>query len=87
MNESLTLELRQNFEAFKKLEPNLIDKATGKYALMRRRKLINIYDTARDAEVTGAKFYEDKLFSIQKIGQKPINLGYYSHAVRLAPAR
>lgn len=83
----LELEIEKNFRAFRAIEPTLLAKASGKYALLRGEALIGVYDTIRDAQVTGKKFYEDGLFSVQRVGAKPSNLGFYSYAVRMAPAQ
>lgn len=70
-----------NYEAFKALLPELLEKHTGKFALMRNGEVVEIYSSAADAMRTGQKFYEDGLFSIQKITHEPEDLGYFSHAM------
>ena len=62
----------KNYEAFKKKLPNLLNTHAGKYALMRNKEVIEIYDTFHDAVVTGDLFYEDELYSVQKITDQPI---------------
>ena len=51
--------------------------------LLRDQVIAGIYDTARDAQMTGERFYDDGLFSIQKVTRESIDLGYFSHAVHL----
>ncbi len=73
-------EVESNFAKFKELLPVLLDR-TGKYALLRHGALVEIYDTFADALKTANAFYEDGLFSIQKITDKPIDLGLRSRAL------
>jgi hypothetical protein len=77
-------EVDRNLEFFKKELPELLETYRGKYALIRHREIIGFYDTVTDAQTTGARFFEDGLFSVQQVSDTPINLGFYSHAVPLA---
>jgi hypothetical protein len=72
----------KNYEAFKKALPQLRGHE-GKYALIRDGDIVAIYDTLQDAVTTAEKFYEDHVYSIQKISAEPVDLGYFSHAVSL----
>ena len=69
-----------NYAAFKKLLPSL-KKDTNKYALMRDGELIEIFDTITDAVASADKRYKDERYSIQRVTDKPISLGYRSRAV------
>ena len=80
----LDKEIQQNFEAFQKILPDLIKKHIDEYVLMRHKKVIAIYSTAFDAVQTGEHFYEDGIFSVQKIISQPIDLGFFS---RVMPIR
>jgi len=49
---------------------------------MRDGKVVEFFDTARDAYVAGsALFKTDQLFSVQEIVETPVDLGFFSHAV------
>lgn len=69
-----------NYAAFKKLLPELMQKE-NKYALMRDGELVAVYDTMQDAVTTAEKLYADGRWSVQRITDKPINLGLRSRAV------
>lgn len=73
-------EVERNFARFQELLPTL-DASTGKFALMRHGEIIQIYDTFADALKTAAAFYKDDLYSIQRITDKPIDLGLRSRAL------
>jgi len=83
MSKDKAAEIQQNYEAFNKMLPSLIAEHRGKHALMRGGEVIAIYSTAQDAVQTGESFYEDKLFSVQKITDSAVDLGYYSHAMHI----
>ncbi len=72
-------EVDANLEFFLKKEPTLKNKHSGKYALLRNKEIIEFYDTIIDAHATGTRFFEDGLFSIQKVDDKPMNLGIFSY--------
>lgn len=73
---------KSNYDAFKKMLPDLL-KDENKYALLRDQELIAVYDTMADAVTTAEKMYEDGRWSIQKITERPINLGYRSRALHI----
>jgi hypothetical protein len=73
-------QVKLNYEAFKRLLPSLL-KELNKHALMRDGEVVAIYDTMPDAVTTAQKLFPDGRWSIQKITDKPINLGYRSRAV------
>lgn len=70
----------KNYEAFQKALPTLQAHA-GKHALLRDGEIVAIYDTLGDAVATAEKFYQDGMYSIQKVTADPVDLGYFSHAV------
>ena len=74
-------QIDENYRAFAEMLPNLLTTHPGKFALIRDRKVIEFYDTARDAYVTGQKLYEDSSFSVQEVINTPVDLGYFSRAV------
>ena len=71
-------EVGRNYEAFKKLLPSLRKSNPGRTALMRRGEVVMCFDTERDAIEAGRRFFEDRRFSIQKVGARPVDLGYFS---------
>ena len=73
------LEVDKNYKAFKDLLSELIKSDKGRYALMHNSELIACFDTNRDAQQAGKKFLTGNPFSIQKITEKSVNLGIFSH--------
>lgn len=78
---AIQAEVDKNFEAFQRLLPELIETHHGKFALMRGKKIVQIFDTVHDAVVFAKEKFEDDLFSVQKITNQAADLGIFSHAV------
>jgi hypothetical protein len=76
--------VERNYEAFRKLLPELLLTHRGKFALMRDGSAIEFFDTAGDAAIFGARQYPDLLFSVQEVSNASVDLGYFSHAVHHA---
>ena len=79
----LQKEIDGNLEAFQAHLSDLLDTDRGKYALLRHREVVGLYDTATDAQTAGRQLYRDEIFSIQKVSDEPLELGVFSHAVHL----
>ena len=76
-------EIEKNFEAMSRKIDEYIPMHANKYALMRNGEVIEFYTHWDDAYKTGARFYGDGLFSVQKVTKTPVDLGYFSHAVHI----
>jgi hypothetical protein len=71
----------KNYEAFITMLPTIIGMHRDKYALMRDGLAVGYYSTLEDAYMTANKFYPDGQFSVQKVTDIPVDLGFFSHAV------
>ena len=81
MADLLREQIERNYGAFEEQLPALVATQRGKFALMRDGQIIEFFDTARDAYVTGKQLFEqDKLFSVQEVTETPVDLGFFSHA-------
>ena len=76
-------EVDRNFAFFSAELPNLLIHQRGRFALIREQKIIGFYDTALDALTSAQQLYGDGLFSIQKVSEEVIDLGFFSHAMHL----
>jgi len=72
--------LTENYAAFERMLPDLLEKDAGKYALLYNRELIGVFDTAAAAHSTGRARFDDGLFSVQKVKEGTISLGFFSYA-------
>jgi len=80
-------EIKKNLEFFLTELPNLKKSYPGKYILLRHCEIKGAYDTVKDAYMTGNTFFHDEIFSIQKVDDTPINLGFFSYAMPMATAQ
>ena len=71
-----------NYEAFHKLLPDLLPQNLGKFALMSDGSVVGIFDDAMGAYAAGNSQFGLGNFSMQKIIDRPVDLGYFSHALR-----
>ncbi len=71
-------EVDRNYKAFKKMLSDLIKSDEGRFALLHDSGLIACFDTNRDAQLAGMKLLEGKRYSVQKITNRAVDLGYFS---------
>ena len=71
----------RNYEAFRALLPTILPLHQDKYALMKDGVAVGFYTTLEDAYMTGNQFYKDQPFSVQKVTDMVVDLGFFSHAV------
>ena len=79
----LQAEVDRNFEAFKKQLPDLLKTSAGKYALLRDQQVIEVFDSASDAQKYALAQYPDGRCSIQHISDHIADLGYFSHVMHV----
>jgi hypothetical protein len=48
---------------------------------MKDGKAVGFYSTLEDAYMTANQFFGDQPFSVQKVTETPVDLGFFSHAV------
>lgn len=72
--------IAENYESFEQLLPELLKTAEGKYALLRKRDLVDLFETAGEAHAAGTTRFDDGLFSVQKVKAGAISLGFFSYA-------
>jgi hypothetical protein len=75
------VEIERNYGAFLGLLGELMRHDEGRYALLRNCRLEGVFDTPGEAVRGGFARFGDHDFSIQLITDKPVDLGFYSHAL------
>jgi len=60
-------EVEDNFEAFKKRLPDLLQSCRDEFALMRDKEIVAFFETESDAYAAGVLKWADGLFSIQEV--------------------
>ena len=74
-------EVDRNYEAFVGLLPSLMSTHANKWALLHDGELTAVFDTARDAHLAGVRLYAEARYSVQEVTNRPVDLGWFSHAV------
>lgn len=72
-------ELADNYSFFQSTVGNLLADHCGEYVLLRHREIVKIYARAIDAISDGYKTFEDGMFSVQKVMDRPYDLGFLSN--------
>lgn len=80
INKDIQTEIDENFAYFQTMLPDLLRDHRNRYALLRSKEIVGIYDTIRDAQTTGDRFFPDRIYSIQKVSDVPVDLEFFSHA-------
>ena len=74
-----------NYEAFKKLLPDLLRRAPGKYVVMHNSEVAESFDTFGDAVRYGVDKFGRNKFSVQEVTSQSVSLGYHSYALYQSP--
>lgn len=73
-------QIEHNYEAFTQKLPELLLTHRGQFALMRYGRIVEFFDTMRDAYVAGQQLFDqDHLFSVQEVSDTAVDLGFFSH--------
>jgi len=70
----------ENFDAFEAMLPLLLLERKGEFALMRMREVAGFFPSASAAQNAGRARFPDDAFSVQRVEEKTIDLGFYSYA-------
>lgn len=74
--EEIQKEIDRNYETFSRELPNIFNSYNNKYVLLKNAEIIDYFDTIDDAIKYAEYRFKDKLYSIQKVNEQPVNLGY-----------
>lgn len=72
--------IARNYDAFEAMLPLLLAERRGEYALMRDGAVAGFFQSAGEAQAAGHADFGDGMFSVQKVEDKAIDLGFYSYA-------
>jgi hypothetical protein len=72
-------EIENNFTYFQSVVGSLINDHAGEFALLRDRKIIDFFPSAIDAMSEGHHRFQDGLYSIQRVIDRPLDLGFLSY--------
>ena len=72
--------IARNYEAFEAMLPLLLQTHKGEFALLNDCQVVDFFPSASAAQMEGKKRFLDGAFSVQKVENKAIDLGFYSYA-------
>jgi hypothetical protein len=72
-------EIEENFLFFLSAVPGLMDAHEGEFALLRQKQIVALYPTAAAAAAAGHDQFSDSIFSVQRVVDKPYDLGFLSN--------
>ena len=81
MNEAIQREVDSNYDAFLVNLPTLLFTHRDQFALMKGGAILGFYSNALDARTAAEAFIADRLYSIQRVTDISVDLGYFSHAL------
>ena len=79
-------EVDKNFAFFQQELPRLMLSNQGQYALLKDAKIVDFFDSFRDAEKYANLKYPDHMFSIQKVKDVVVDLGFWGTQLCLSSA-
>lgn len=79
MTDALSVEIRENFEFFQGAVGGWLAAHRDRYALLRDRTLIDFFNKPGEAVEAGLKRFDDGRFSIQRVTNRPVDLGFLSY--------
>ena len=74
-------EVDRNYEEFKRILPELLQRSPGKYVVMHGGEIAKELDTFGDAARYGLEKFGPDEFSVQEVTSQSMSLGYHSYAL------
>ena len=74
--EEIQKEVDNNYQFFLKEKDKISNYLLDKYVLIRKEEFIEYFDSIDDAIKYAKIKYEDNLYSVQKVNDLPVNLGF-----------
>lgn len=72
--------IRKNFDYFQGVVMNWMPNHAGQFALLRDGGLVDFFDAPSEAIKLAVEKFEDGQFSIQRVIDRPVDLGFLSYA-------
>mgnify|MGYP004497519419 FL=1 len=79
--EEIQKEVDNNYQFFLKEKDKIPNYLLDKYVLIRKEEFIEYFDSVDDAIKYAKIKYEDNLYSVQKVNDLPINLGFMGNII------
>jgi hypothetical protein len=80
MQTELRNEVDRNYDFFQRNLSRYLKDNSGKYAFLKSEQLVGFFDGPGVAYRAGLERFQDKVFSVQKVTDEPVELGFMSLA-------
>lgn len=77
---SVAEEIHRNFMAFQNVVAKFLPEKEGHYAVLHQQEVVGIYPDIRSAVVSANDSVGEGQYSIQRVTDKPVDLGFLSYA-------
>jgi len=74
-------EVDRNFDVFLASLESLMTSHSGQFVLLKSGRIEDFFPTQDAALKAGRTRYPDRIFSIQEVTDRPVDLGFFSHAI------
>jgi hypothetical protein len=81
MDEKRQAEIDRNFDFFQRNLANWLQDHEGEFALLRNQELVGFFPGPGEAYRAGLARFEDELFSLQEVDDRPAEMGMMSLAL------
>jgi hypothetical protein len=75
------IEIDGNYDFFQRSLRGFLSQHRGKFALLRKRQVVGFFDGPGDAYRAGLAQFDDELFSVQEVDDRPAEMGLISLAL------
>tara|TARA_R110000850_G_scaffold107074_1_gene218498 strand:+ start:543 stop:806 length:264 start_codon:yes stop_codon:yes gene_type:complete len=75
-----TIEIQENYRFFQTVVRDLMIEHENEFALLHNQSIVDTFQKPIDAMIAGMKKFTDGNFSVQKITDRPVDLGFLSNA-------
>ena len=79
MPDAREVTIRQNFHYFQGIVGSLMESHAGQYALLHASSVVDIFARPMEALEAGYAKFSDGQFSVQKVIDRPLDLGFISY--------
>jgi hypothetical protein len=81
MRDDFETEVDRNFDVFAANLRALLPEHRGKFVLLRDGEMLSFHESEAAALADGRGQFPDGLFSVQEVTDRPVDLGFFSHAI------
>lgn len=74
-------EIERNYSQFLMLKDTIDKSHENDFVIMKDGRIIQFCQTILEADSKAKELFQDGIYSIQQVNPKPVELGFFSHAI------